>query len=314
MRGFLAWNVGDVDGRVKREIKARFGRNLHLLAFRECLNSGATARTYAGTDGRAFAAAGESSDQRTESRAATDDGRRALAARAALFLNLTGRDRVGLSLIREGVERDGKFTGAFEFSRGAGLHDFEARVQTFWKHDVIVDDNRVIERGIEILAGGSGSGIDGVNGAHSNDRAVWNGDGDGLRSWGRRWCHGRLGRSWWRCGNWSGVSGGSCRGGGSRRGGGRLGLRRCFPRCALCGSGGGFRLWRRRSHVFGHGDRGESGGHARGIDHLLDALGLRGDALSGEASGVIGNGTGESDDTVLGGDVERCRFQQWLRK
>jgi hypothetical protein len=44
-------------------------------------------------------------------------------------LNVAGRQRVGSALIREAVERNAKFTAAFEFSGGTGVHELQRDIQ-----------------------------------------------------------------------------------------------------------------------------------------------------------------------------------------
>ena len=187
--GRLLWEISYVYGIMQGEVEPGFGRDLHFLAMRYGLHDRAGARSCARSDGRAFAASGEAADDSAEHGASPDDFGGALAARAALFLNVAAGDLISPSLISEAVERNGEFAAALEFSGGAGVNKFEIYVESFGDDDAIADDNRRVKRCAKGLASAIDAGVDGIDGANGDDGAIRNGDGDGLRRRRqRRWC------------------------------------------------------------------------------------------------------------------------------
>src|SRR6266446_2680476 len=180
----LPWKIGDVQRLLQCEIEPRFRRDLHLLALGQDLYTRSRSAAHRRADRRAFAATGHCADERTQSRAAADGFRAALAAGRTGLLHVTGNDVVRLALKNDARQFQAQFAASRDVTRRAGTRELDVCIRTARHDDLVVHHDWRIQRSLENLSRVIRCRIDAVDRSNGDNRIRRNRHSDWL--W-RRW-------------------------------------------------------------------------------------------------------------------------------
>src|SRR5260370_37983548 len=192
--------IGDVQRLLQREIEPRFRRDLHLLALGQDLYACSRSTAHRRADRRAFAATGHCADERTQSRAAADGFRAALAAGRTGLLHVTGNDVVRLALKNDARQLQAQFAASRDVTRRAGALELDVCIRTAGHDDLVVHHDWRLHRSLENFSRVIRFRIAPVDRSNGDNRIRRNRHSDWLWRWGggrrgRRPGRGRLPRS-----------------------------------------------------------------------------------------------------------------------